>query len=388
VKVCVISPAFYPAIVYGGPIFSIYHTCLELAQQGKDVFVSTTNANGNKKLEVVSNRFVRLGEHFFVKYYDDSIVGRFSWRFVLFVWKDIRACNVIRIEDIFSSYIPPSLLYAKLFRKPTLISARGVLSKWSLTNKKAFLKRIWLTLLIKPFLGNSWWHATSEEEKGEILEFHPSAKVVVIPNGIDFDQFNKARKFPRSEYMRKFAKVDQPAQIIVVSMGRLHEKKGFDVLIEAFAELLADFRGAVLLIAGEDEGEKRNLENQIIRLNLRGKVFLVGELSGQDKVDFLAGGDLFALPSHSENFGNVYLEAMAAGLPIVASQGTPWRCVEGVGCGKWVENTVAATCSAMKEILKGDAKTMGKMAQDFAKQYDWRNIATEFSSVFSEMMSS
>jgi len=388
VKVCVISPAFYPAIVYGGPIFSIYHTCIELAQQGMDIFVSTTNANGNQKLEVVPNRFVRLGERFFVKYYDDSIIGRFSWRFVFFVWKDIRACNVVCIEDIFSSYIPPSLLYARLFEKPTLISARGVLSRWSLSSKKVFLKRIWLMFLIKPFLGNSWWHATSEEEKVEILEFEPRARVVVIPNGIDAEQFRKARSLPRNEYMRKFAKADRSAKFVVLSMGRLHKKKAFDVLIDAFAKLLAEFGDSVLLIAGEDDGERRNLENQIARLNLRGRVFLVGEVSGQEKVDFLAGGDLFSLPSHSENFGNVYLEAMAAGLPIVASKGTPWRGVEGAGCGKWVENTVAATCLAMREILRGDAKTMGKRAQGYAKQYDWRNIATEFRSVFSEMMSS
>src|SRR5207247_284495 len=129
VKICVVIPSFYPASIYGGPIFSAYHTCKELATQGVDVFVSTTNANGNKKLEVVPNRLVRLRERFFVKYYDDAIIGRFSWRFILSVWKDIRACNVVRIEDIFSSYIPPSLLYARLFRKPMLISARGVLSE-------------------------------------------------------------------------------------------------------------------------------------------------------------------------------------------------------------------------------------------------------------------
>lgn len=242
--------------------------------------------------------------------------------------------------------------------------------------------------LIKPFLGNSWWHATSEEEKVEILEFEPRARVVVIPNGIDAEQFRKARSLPRNEYMRKFAKADRSAKFVVLSMGRLHKKKAFDVLIDAFAKLLAEFGDSVLLIAGEDDGERRNLENQIARLNLRGRVFLVGEVSGQEKVDFLAGGDLFSLPSHSENFGNVYLEAMAAGLPIVASKGTPWRGVEGAGCGKWVENTVAATCLAMREILRGDAKTMGKRAQGYAKQYDWRNIATEFRSVFSEMMSS
>jgi glycosyltransferase involved in cell wall biosynthesis len=385
VKVCVISPAFYPAIVYGGPIFSIYHTCIELAKQGMEIFVSTTNANGKGKLEVTPNRLVRLGERFFVKYYDDTIVGRFSWKFALLVWRDIRACDVVRIEDIFSSYIPPSLFYAKLFGKPTLISPRGVLSDWSLANKRALLKRIWLALFIKPFLRNSWWHATSEQEKIEILDFYPKAKVVVIPNGIEVHQFSKVAKLSRSEYLRKFANIDGSAKIVVVSMGRLHKKKGFDVLIDAFAGLLADFGDAILLIAGKDDGEKRNLESQIARLGLVGKVFLVGEVSGEEKVAFLGGADLFALPSHSENFGNVYLEAMAAGLPVVASKGTPWERVDEVGCGRWVENTVEATRAAMRDILKGDTETMGKRGQDYAKEYDWQSIAKRFRAVLQEM---
>jgi len=388
VKICVVTPSFYPATIYGGSIFSTYHTCAELAAQGVEVFVSTTNANGGKKLDVVPNRAIRFGERFFVKYYDDTIVGRFSWRFILAVWQDIKACDVVRIEDIFSTYIPPSLLYAKLFSKRMLISPRGVLSKWALGSKKAFLKQVWLTFLIKPFLRKSWWHATSMQERAEILEFYPKAKVVLIPNGIDFDQFGRVQRLSRNQYMKRFAKVDRSPEIIVVSMGRLHKVKAFSVLVDAFARLLADAGDAALLVAGEDEGERRNLESQIARLSLTGKVFLVGEVSGQDKVDFLAGGDLFALPSHSENFGNAYLEAMAAGLPIVASKGTPWAEVEDAGCGKWVENTVEATYSAMKDILKGDAKAMGKAAMDHAKRYDWRNIAVQFKAVFSEMMAS
>ena len=384
-RVCVVVPSYYPASIYGGPIFSIHHTCKELALQGVEVFVSTTNANGNGKLEVEPNCFVRLGECYNVKYYDDTIIGRFSWRFIAFVWKDIRVCDLVRIEDIFSTYIPPSLFYARLFRKPILISPRGALSMWSLKSKRAILKKIWLAFLIKPFLRDNWWHATSEQEKNEILEFYPKAKVAVIPNGIDVEQFGNVQHLPNSEYMKKFAKVDKTANMIVVSMGRLHKKKGFDILIDAFGGLVDDFEDAVLLIAGKDDGERTQLEDQIARLGLEDKVFLIGEVSGQDKVDFLAGGDLFVLPSHSENFGNVYLEAMAAGLPIVASKGAPWERVEKYGCGKWVENSAEATRTAMREIMEGDRALMGELAKKFAAQYDWSDVARSFQTLFEQI---
>ncbi|MBZ0093868.1 MAG: glycosyltransferase [Sulfuricella sp.] len=385
-KVCVITPAFYPAIVYGGPIISTYHTYEELAKLGVEVFVATTNANGKKKLEVEPNRYIPFNDHLFVKYYDDTVIGRFSWRFVFSVWQDIRGCDLVRVEDIFSTYIPPSLLFARLFRKPALISARGALSEWSLRNKRALAKKMWLALLINPFVRKAWWHATSGQEKREILELYPAAKVIVIPNGADVAEFGNARRLPGNEYLRKFAGVDRQPGKIVVSMGRLHKKKGFTLLIEAFGGLLSDFIDAVLLIAGEDDGERGSLENQIERLGLKGKVFLVGELKGQDKAEFLAGADMFVLPSYSENFGNVYLEAMAAGLPIVASKGTPWEQVERIGCGKWVECSADAVRSAMYEILAGDHGAMGKLAREYAQQYDWRNIARGFESAFAMML--
>ena len=363
----------------------MHQTCKELAYKGVDVFVSTTNANGNKKLQLKTNCFIKFGERYYVKYYDDTIIGRFSWRFIVSVWHDIKECDLVRIEDIFSTYIPPSLLYAKLFRKPIFISPRGVLSKWSLTSNKAILKKLWLTLLIKPFLRHSWWHATSEQEKIEILNYYAKAKVFVIPNGIDDSHTCKQKLLPRSDYIKKFIKIDKDVSLIVVSMGRLHRKKGFDVLIDAFAGLIKDFDGAVLLIAGADDGELTALKKQITLLSLNDKVYFVGELKGHDKFEFLSGGDMFVLPSHSENFGNVYLEAMAAGLPIVASKETPWSDVEKIGCGKWVENAVLDTEKAMREIIAGNRKEMGELAKEYVKKYLWTNIAKQFYDAFNKV---
>ena len=385
-RVCVVSPSFYPAMVYGGTIVSAYQTYSELARQGLEIFVSTTNANGTSKLDVVPQCFQKLEDRFFVKYYDDTVIGRFSWRFVTLVWRDIKVCDLVRVEDIFSTYIPPSLLYAKMFGKPTMISARGVLSRWALTNKRSFLKRAWLEILIRPFTRDLWWHATSEREKEEILQFDGKANVVVIPNGIDMRAFEQVHRLSRSAYMAKYAGVQSSPKAIIVSMGRLHRVKGFDVLLDAFSGLLRDRVDCVLLIAGADDGEQGLLEAQIARLGLEGKAFLTGEVASDDKVEFLSGGDVFALPSHTENFGNVYLEALAAGVPVVASRGTPWQEVERVGCGKWVENSATATEGAIRELLDADRAVMGERARAYARQFGWDKIAKRFQAVFSAMI--
>ena len=112
-------------------------------------------------------------------------------------------------------------------------------------------------------------------------------------------------------------------------MGRLHSKKGFDILIDAFIKLREVNSDSFRLIAGEDYGEKNRLNEKIVTSNLIDKVYLVGQINDTDeKVNFLANADVFALASHNENFGIVYAEALAAGTPIVASKKTPWQEVE------------------------------------------------------------
>lgn len=385
-KVCTIVPSYYPATVYGGPIVSIHRCSIQLSTLGIEVNVSTSNANGGSKLDVVPNVFHKFQDNYHVKYYDDTIVGRFSWRFIVSVWKDIKQCDVVKIEDIFSTYIPPSLLYAKLFRKPFIVSPRGVLSAWSLASKRSLLKKLWSAMLIRPFLRGSWWHATSLQESAEIKAYYPAARVVVIPNGIDLDEFAKPTTFSRREYLKRFANLDGDAGPVIISMGRLHRKKGFDVLIDAFAEVRRVHPRAVLLIAGADDGEQATLEQRVEILSLQGCVNFVGELKGTDKAEFLAGGDLLALPSHSENFGNVYLEALACGVPIVASRETPWEEVERFGCGKWVDNSVSATAAAMLDLLVGNRGAMAVSAKNMAARYSWAQVAERFQGTFELML--
>ena len=132
--------------------------------------------------------------------------------------------------------------------------------------------------------------------------------------------------------------------------------------------------------------EKNNLENQINKLNLNKKVFLIGQISGQDKIDFLANADLFCLPSHNENFGNVYVESLATGTPIVASKMTPWSEVEDYDCGKWIKNNIEETSKAMNEVLEKDREIMKINSKKLAFKYDWKTIANNFKKLYESML--
>ena len=385
-KINLIIPSFYPATIYGGPIFSTLHTCKELSKLDNiNINVSTTNTNMYSKLEVETNKNIKFEDNFYVKYYDETIINKFSFQLLINIWKDIKNCDIVHIQGIFDTPTPISLFYAKLFKKPILLSPRGSLGEWCIGNGSKF-KTMWLNYLLKPLVKNITWHATAQQEKDEILSIYPNAKVEIIPNGIEYDKFQISNTLSKREYSKKFIHQDLEPNKIIVSMGRLQKKKGFDILIDSFYETLKSFPNSVLLIAGGDEGEEENLKNQIKNLDLENSVFLIGAIEGQDKIDFLANADLFCLPSHNENFGNVYVESLATGTPIVASKMTPWNEVEDYNCGKWVENSIEETSKAMNAILKKDREMMKTTSKKLAFKYDWKNVAESFKKIVEEIV--
>ena len=100
-KINTVVPSYYPAFVYGGPIISIHCLNSALSNLGIIVYVSTTNANGDDRLSVETERLISFGPKYFVKYYHDNIIGRLSIRFICSAWRDIRECDLVRVEDIF-----------------------------------------------------------------------------------------------------------------------------------------------------------------------------------------------------------------------------------------------------------------------------------------------
>ena len=385
-KINIIMPNFYPAIIYGGPIFSSLNTSKELCKiKGIQINVSTTNANMHSKLDVEINKNIKFEENFYVKYYNETKIDKVSLPLLFNIWKDIKKSDIIHIQYMFSTPTPIGLFYSWLLKKPTILSPRGALGEWCLAQGSG-LKNKWLKYFIKPFTKNTFWHATAQQEKDEIISIFPNAKVEIIPNGIEYDKFQNSNILSKKEYIKKFTNQDYEPNKIIVSMGRLQKKKGFDILIDSFFETLKSFPNSILLIAGGNEGEEKNLQIQIKNLNLENSIFLIGAISGQDKIDFLANADLFCLPSHNENFGNVYVESLATGTPIVASNMTPWSEVENYECGKWVKNSIEETSKAMNEILKKDRNKMRINSKKLAEKYAWRYIANQFKNLFDKIL--
>ncbi len=385
-KISFISPSFYPAFYYGGPIYSTYYNALELSKLGVEVYVSTTSANGPERLNVEKNKFIKHSNNFFIKYYSPSTSSGFSHRMISGLWKDISNSDIVYTQSIFSTSSVFVLLYSKMLNKKVLLSPRGQLENWSLKYGSRF-KKLWLTLFIKPYADKIKWHVTSEKEKQDLLSVFPDASAMIIPNGINLEDYKNIPEIKDRSFYNKYAAVRTFSNVIV-SMGRLHSVKGFDILINAFSEVIKNKPGAALFIAGEDFGEKKNLLDLIGKLELNNNVFLVGQIDDKDeKLNFLANADVFALASHNENFGIAIAEALASGTPIVASKNTPWQDVKKFNCGEWVDNKPESFANAINEILNSNVSSLGKNGAKFIEEnFSWSKISISFNVVFEKMI--
>ena len=140
----------------------------------------------------------------------------------------------------------------------------------------------------------------------------PIGNLCEIDNAIDLSSYESLQE-------KKAAKAQlsvDPEKPVVVAVGRLSKEKAFDVLIQAFADLLQTGIAATLVIAG-DGPERDALQRHVASLGCDDSIRLVGHVA--DPRDVYAAADVFALSSTSEGLPNSLLEAMACGVPVVAT---------------------------------------------------------------------
>jgi len=145
---------------------------------------------------------------------------------------------------------------------------------------------------------------------------------------------------------------------IAISMGRIHAKKGTDILIEAFAATMAKDPAWQLVIAGPDQvGLRQQLEALAARLGIADRITWTGMLQGTQKWGALAASEVFVLPSHQENFGIVVAEALACCLPVIVSDKVNiWREIANYTAGLVCDDTVEGTsgCLARWQSLSSE----------------------------------
>ena len=259
----------------------------------------------------------------------------------LYLKKCLQELKTAEVVQFSSLFFPPTLpiLFVAIWKKKTIIlSPRGELYEAAIS-QKAFKKRVWF-FLIKMFQSKMNFHATNDFELEIIQKKFPRAKsTVFIPNYIEMP------KKLNLEIKRSF-----------VFVGRINPIKNIHLLISTIAKVYEIYPDIKLYIVGSarldyEISYERNLEKQIKQLNLEKVVFFKGHLVGEVKNRIIASSKALILPSKSGNFGNVVLEALSQGTPVIASKHTPWKILEEQGAGYWVDTNIQALSGKIVDLL-------------------------------------
>ena len=152
----------------------------------------------------------------------------------------------------------------------------------------------------------------------------------------------------RLEFFSRFP--DLRNKRLAIFVGRIHPKKGCDLLIEAFSRSLARDPDWHLLIVGPDQvGWQADLERLSDTLGIKDRITWPGMLQGEQKWGALASSEVFVLPSHQENFGIVVAEALACGIPVlISNQVNIWREIQSENAGFVEQDTLGGTVNLLE----------------------------------------
>ena len=268
---------------------------------------------------------------------------------------------------------------AKIARKhsiPFIMTPRGTLEPWSLRQKK-WKKKFAMALYQKKDIQKaSCILATADMEAEHIRNLGITPPIAVIPNGIDVSEY-KCRPLSFKSSVKK--------QIVFIS--RIHEKKGIEILIQAWDKLASIYPDWNVVIAGNgEEIYIQKLKNIIKTKCLDSVIQIVPPVFGEAKHQLYCESSLFVLPTYSENFGMVIAEAMSCGVPAITTSGTPWQELNEKEIG-WcidlsVDNLIVAISAAIN-IGQDALFDMGqKASQHIREMYQYTNVAAKNKAVY------
>jgi glycosyltransferase involved in cell wall biosynthesis len=373
-----VTPSYLPASRYGGPIVSVHGLAKAQVEMGFEVDVCTTSVDGPSNSRVPHGVRVDLdgvgiyyfASKYFRRFYYSSHMGRYLSRIV----KNYDICHNHSI------YLWPSWKASRLAKRsgvPVVISPRGMLVPELIAARNSFIKSAWIRVVERRnFKRAAGIHFTSDLEADAARYYLPASlkRQAIIPNGVESEA--------EINHTPGFAKRD-----VALYLGRINWKKNIGDLINSIACL----ENLKLIVAGPADQDELDKLNMLVReRNLGHRVTFCGAVDSQQKGKLLARAKALVLCSVNENFGNVVVEALAAGCPVVVN--------ESVGAAALVKRHDAGVVIEADNLSLTDAITRLCYDQTAWQRYHsnglkmvkenllWPHIATQFTAFYESLI--
>ncbi|HWX85082.1 MAG TPA: glycosyltransferase [Xanthobacteraceae bacterium] len=380
-----VVPTYLPATRYGGPIVAVHSLCRALAARGHAVEVFTTSIDGPDDTAVPHDRPIVL-DGVTVRYFASRRLRRLAYAPALMqsLRGEIAGADVVHLH---SAFLWPTWRAARLSHKrriPYVVSPRGMVVKKLIASRHRLIKSAWIALIERANLEQaSAIHATSAIEAAEIKKFGwRLPPIAVVPNGVDAIDETARRDAPSADIAALAA--HQP---LVLFFGRLARVKGLDRLLRAFA---GTRRGTLAIVGNDYEGLLPELSELVRYLKIDDRVRIVPRaISEADKQSMYAAARVFVLPSYSESFGNVVLEAMQHGVPVIVTPEVGAADVVKESGGGLVADGDAPSLGAAIDRLTEDVAGSAAMGQagraHVRERYGWPSVAARMEALYDDL---
>lgn len=331
-----ITPSYKPAYQYGGTTVVAMQLAESLAAQGHNITVYTTTANGKTELAVPEQEPLVV-DGVTVYYFpritkDHTHASPALWHFLA---KTARNYDAIHIHSWWNFLVLGAVWVCYRQGIKPILSPHGMLSDYILNTNNRLKKKVIHALAGSRLLRNTFLHVSTLMEWNESKRINPQWEGQIIPNMVSLPDHSRVRSTNNV--------------FTIGFLSRIDPKKGVDILIKALSAVSFPYR---LKIAGNgDEAYIGQLKELAVSCKNDQYIEWVGWKNTEEKFDFFNELDLFVLPSHSENFAVVVIEALSVGTPVLVSQYVGlYTFVNDHDLG-WITNTDPYVISEMLEKI-------------------------------------
>lgn len=345
-KILHVAHFFYPCLSAGGVVNASYQIA---SKQSKDNDVKVITSDSCKeRLKFPNGRYDVDVDGIKVDYFK-NLSNKFKLATMLDtplsvpfkIRKDIENYEIIHIHEHRQTLAIIASYFARKRNIPYIVQAHGSVLPFF---QKEGLKNIFDKVFGFKILHNaSCVFALTEVEKEQYLKMGVDEdKIEIVPLGINLEEYENLPAY--GKFRSKF-NIDNDEKLILF-VGRIHEIKGLDLLMDSFYDLINDAEDEriKLAIVGPDDGYLSKLKDKIKWYSLEDKVIITGPLYKEEKQEALIDCDLFVMPSKYESFTTSGLEAMACSKPLVLTKNNHIH--------DWVDGNVGLACDDNKESLK------------------------------------
>lgn len=375
-KILIATWTFYPAWGYWGIARVMFDLSKQLVNDGYDVDVITTDVFDNNSRHDRNRDYVDWMNIYYFKNLSNKLANIWKMPLPIHLCKwlkiNIQKYNIVHIWDFRNIFNFIIYIYCKKYSIPYVLSPF-----WSVpfrSDLRWIIKKIFDITWSKKFLKQAKYVTVqTQSEYNEIFKYSGKQdNIKLIPLMIDYEKF---RNTSERWVIRKKYVISDDAKVLLF-VGRLHEYKATDMMIECFYEYQKKVHDSYLIIVGRDDGYESKLKDLTRKLWLWKKVIFTGPVYYPENINYYVDADIyFMTPSHWEETSTASLESLACWTPCIVTEQADIPFIHNYNAGTVAYYDQNAIMKALLNMTKKDELSCKQLIID---HFDVKSIKNEF----------